>query len=80
MQTFDAQVQSAKINWLSSFQKGQVVVAGRILLFVDCFPIGPLVKRCSKIHQGPRRHLSKVNKRVKILLEVEFLNIKLLWL
>ena len=78
MQTFDAQVQSAKLNWLSSFQKGQVVKAGRILLLVDCFPIGLLVKRCSKIHQGPRRHLSNLNKRVKILLEVELLKIKLL--
>ena len=76
METFYAQVQSAKINWLSSFQKGQVVVAGRILLLVDCFPIGPLVKRCSKIHQGPGTHLGNVNKKVQTFLEVEFLKIK----
>ena len=61
---------------MSSFQKGQVVIAGRILLLVDCFPIGLLVKRCSKIHQGPRTHLSNLNKRVKILLEVELLKKK----
>ena len=78
MQTFDAEIQSAKINWLSSFRKGQVVIAGRILLLVDCFPIGTLVKRCSKIHQGPRTHLNNVNKRVQILLKVELLKIKLL--